>query len=88
MYGYAILDEPEVKNLRFARLVQLLPQFTFTRHTFDCGEKVYVKGPGVPFLLNGSAECGDTFTASGFLFAQMNELGLISEAVISNLLER
>jgi hypothetical protein len=88
MYGYSLLDNPEVKNLRFNRLVQLFPQFTFSRHQYDAGEKIYAKGPGLPFLFNGSADDCDDFTAAGILFCYLNEKGFVSEAVISNLLER
>ena len=85
---FSLMSDNFVRYLRYPRLVALFPQFTFERFSFDAGETVYVKGPGVPFMMNGSAEDCDDFTASGLLFCKMNEAGLVSEAVISNLLER
>lgn len=81
----------EVRYMRNDRANALMNPYGITFEKpfiFDCGDRVYVKGPGVPFLFSGVSECGDDWTSTGMAFQKLIDLGLVSEAVISNLLER
>jgi len=87
---YPLLSEPEVMNLRFATLVNLLPDYTFMRQQYDAGEVVSARGMRIVYFLDyrASADDSDDFTASGLLFCKLHAAGLVCEATMSKLLER
>lgn len=79
----------EIRNMRLDRARYLMGTFgfTFESFTFDCGHRVYVKGPGVPFLTSGVAECGDDWTATGAAFQRLIDLNLVPEVVFESIIE-
>lgn len=79
----------EIRYMRNDRANNLMGLFGFTFESpriFDCGSRVYVKGPGVPFLFSGVEECGDEWTATGAAFQQLIDLGLVPEVVIESII--
>jgi hypothetical protein len=82
--------DPEVRYLNVKKFRSLVEPFGYKVDTFvyDCGEKVYVKGPGLPFLFNGMSDCGDDWTAAGHAFGQMVELNLIPDAVLDTVFSK
>lgn len=78
----------EIRYMRNDRANKLMNGFGFTfekPRVFDCGDRVYVKGPGVPFLLSGVSECGDDWTSTGHAFQQLIDLGLVPEVVLETI---
>jgi len=86
---FPIMSDPEVRHMRFDRLVSLMSTFgyTFTRSMFDCGDTVRVKGPGIRAYINDNAtsECGDDWTSAGLMFAILDREGLVPEVVFESI---
>lgn len=79
----------EIRYMRNDRANNLLGLFGFTFEKpfiFDCGDRVYVKGPGVPFLCSGVSECGDDWTSTGMAFQKLIDLGLVPEVVFESII--
>lgn len=69
---YSLLEQPEVANLRFSVLRDLLAPFdmTLTQGRTDYGMLVSVRGePAI--RLSALADDGDPYKASGLLFTKM-----------------
>lgn len=78
----------EIRYMRNDRANNLMNLFGITFEApriFDCGSRVYVKGPGIPFLFSGVEECGDDWTATGMAFQRLIDLNLIPEVVIESI---
>ena len=78
----------EVRYMRNDRANALMGLFGFTFERpfiFDAGSRVYVKGPGVPFLMSGVEEAGDDWTATGMAFQRLIDLNLVPEVVFESL---
>lgn len=74
----------DIRGLRVAHLRAMLEHhgYAIRLSLGDWGQRVWVEGPGLPYLFNGFAdECAD-YTAASVVARKMVALGLLDPSVV------